>query len=99
MCTKCVNTANVPVVPCLSTPKLLGPSLNGGKLVFHFTQCCQLGLLICGNEDNRPLTSAAGPPVFNTHWSGCIVNLSAHLSTNLVSQALLGIMDIEVPGH
>lgn len=99
MCTECVTRAHVSVALCLSTLELLVPSLHRGKPVLHFTLNRPLGLLICDSEDYRPLTSGTGLPVLNTHGSGCLVNLSAHLNTNLVSQALLGTMDIKVPGH
>ena len=64
-----------------------------------YTALCLLGLLICDNEDNRPLTFAVGLPVLTTHCPGCLVNVSAKVSANLVSQALLGTMDIKVPDH
>lgn len=99
MCTECVTRAHVSVALCLSTLELAVPSLDRGKPVLHFTLNRPLGLLIRDSEDYRPLTSGTGLPVLNTHGSGYLVNLSAHLNTNLVSQALLGTMDIKVPGH
>lgn len=95
MCSECLNVPNF--VPCLSTPRLFIPSLNGGKPT-HLTQCCLLNLLICDNEDNRPLTPDVGLPVLSTHCSACLLNLSAHLSTHLAFQTLLGTMNMKVLG-
>lgn len=92
MCTECVNVGSISVVLCLFIPKLLVPSLMEERVCLPFyTALCLLGLLICDNEDNRPLTFAAGLPGLNTHRSGCLVNLSAQVSSNLISQALLAL--------
>lgn len=58
---------------------------------------CSLDLLSIIIDLSSPLTTTIA--FLDQTLTTENVNLSSHLSTNLVSQTWLGMMDIKVPGH